>query len=166
MDTVQPKKINESFRTAEEALQIVTDALSARVALCSRDLRYLWVSRSFAEAGGRGPEEIIGRPIAEVIGPEAFGTLSPYFEKVLSGEKVRYEAEVNLLGPGRKWISAVYMPTFDHAGVPDKWITAVIDIDDRKRSKAALVSFQFSMVHAPEAVFFMTREAGYTKEKM
>src|SRR5581483_3441447 len=162
MDTVQPNKIKETIRTPEEQLRVITDALSARVARCSRDFRYLWVSRPFAEWIGRSPEEVVGRPIAEVIGPEAFERLSPYFKRVLSGEKVRYEEEITLQGLGPQWISAVYTPTFDPAGVADGWVTAVADIDDRKRSEEALQRFQFSMEHAPDAVFFMTRDAGFS----
>jgi PAS domain S-box-containing protein len=127
-----------ALRAAQEHLRIVTESMSAPVTRCSRDLRYLWVSKPYADWLGRPPEEIVGRPIREVIGPAAFESLRPYFERVLSGEQVRYEEEVNFRGLGPRWINAVYTPTFEPAALPDGWVAVVLDIDDRKRAEQAL----------------------------
>jgi PAS domain S-box-containing protein len=128
----------QALRAAREQLHLVTDTMSAPVTRCSRDLTYLWVSKPYADWLGRSPEEIVGRPIPEVIGLEAFEALRPYFERVLSGQEVRYEEEVNFRGAGRRWVHAVYTPTFDAAGVPDGWVAVVLDIDDRKRAEEAV----------------------------
>jgi two-component system CheB/CheR fusion protein len=129
--------ITEHMR-AEEQLQIVTDSMSAPVTRCGRDLTYLWVSKPYADWLGRPVDEIVGRPIVDVIGREAFEALRPHFERVLSGQVVRYEERVRFRGIGPRWINAVYTPTFDPAGVPDGWVAVVIDIDERKRAEEAL----------------------------
>ena len=113
-------------------------ARSVPVTRCSRDLRYLWVSKPYADWLHRPAAEIVGRPILEVIGPEAFAVLHPYFEQVLAGKQVRYEEEVNYQGLGRRWISAVYTPTQDASGGLDGWVAVVLDIDDRKRAEQML----------------------------
>ena len=52
---------------------------------CSRDLRYQFVSPTYAEMIGRPPDEIAGRAIVEIMGEEAFETIRPYIETVLKG---------------------------------------------------------------------------------
>src|SRR5688572_808185 len=53
----------------ERDMQAVTDTMSAAVARCSADLRYLWVNRLYAEwaGAGRTPEDMMGRPMEEVL---------------------------------------------------------------------------------------------------
>src|SRR5262249_39026083 len=87
-DLVERLRGEEQLRAMREQLQLVTDAMSAPVTRCSRDLRYLWVSRPYADWLGRTPEEVVGRPVRDVIGPTAFEALRPHFEQVLSGGKV------------------------------------------------------------------------------
>ena len=77
-----------------EKLRIVTDSMDAPVTRCSRDLRYLWVSKPYADWVQKPAEEIVGRPIVEIIGSDAFKRLEPYFKRVLTGEKVKYQEEV------------------------------------------------------------------------
>jgi PAS domain S-box-containing protein len=137
-DITEWKEAEATAAAVQQQLEIVTDSMSTPVTLCSRDLRFLWVSKSFADWFGPSPDEIVGRPILDVIGPEAFGQLRPRFEQVLAGETVRYEEEVDYRGLGRRWINAIYTPTLDAAGVPDGWVAVVIDITERRRLEESL----------------------------
>jgi PAS domain S-box-containing protein len=138
IDLTDQVRAEQAQRAAQEQLHIVTDSMSAPVTRCSRELTYLWVSKPYADWLGRSPDDIVGRPIAEVIGQEAFASLRPYFERALSGQTVRYEEEVNFRGLGRRWVNAVYTPTRDAAGRVDGWVAVVLDIDSRKRAEQAL----------------------------
>jgi PAS domain S-box-containing protein len=132
------KRAEEAERAATQQLHIVTDGMAAPVTRCSRDLRYLWVSKPYADWIGRPPEEIVGRPIIDILGQEAFDQLRPHFEQVLAGRKAHYEEAVDYKGLGRRWINAVYTPTFDAAGVPDGWVAVVLDITARRQMEEAL----------------------------
>src|SRR5688500_4181212 len=71
----------------ERDMQAVTDTMSAAVARCSADLRYLWVNRLYAEwaGAGRTPEDMMGRPMEEVLGADALEKMRPHIREVLSG---------------------------------------------------------------------------------
>src|SRR6516162_5772579 len=128
----------ETLRRTTEQLRFVTDSMAAPVTRCSRDLKYLWVSKPYADWINRPPNEIVGRPILEIVGQEAFTRLRPRFEQVLSGQVVRYEEEVQFRGIGPRWINAVYTPTLDAQGVPDGWVAVVMDVTERKRMEESL----------------------------
>src|SRR5690349_2108442 len=83
----------EALEANERDMQAVTDTMSAAVARCSADLRYLWVNRLYAEwaGAGRTPEDMMGRPMADVLGAEALEKMRPHIREVLSGRRVEYE---------------------------------------------------------------------------
>src|SRR5215469_15562881 len=70
-------------KAAEETLELATKQMTA-VIRCSRDLRYLWANQGCADLLQRPLDQIIGRPLVEVLRTEAFETLRPYFERVLA----------------------------------------------------------------------------------
>jgi PAS domain S-box-containing protein len=134
---------------AQETLEIATKEMVG-VTRCSRDFRYLWVSRGYARFLRRPLNEIVGRPIVDVLGKDVFEALSPYFERALAGEKASYEAEVSFEGIGRRWISASYIPAFDPAGNVNGWVGIAVDVTDRKRAEAIVSSFSQRLIQAQE----------------
>jgi PAS domain S-box-containing protein len=137
-DTRERRRNARALEAAMKRLQLVTETMSAPVTRCTRDMRYEWVSRPYADWLHHPVESIVGQPIADVIGDAAFAQLAPYFGRVLAGEEVQYEEAVEFKGIGTRWIQARYTPTHDVHGVVDGWVGVVLDIDDRRRLEDAL----------------------------
>jgi PAS domain S-box-containing protein len=136
-DITEPKRAKDAMQEALQQLQLITDNMATGVTRCSRDLHFLWVSRSYAAWQGLTPEEIAGRPIVDVVGPEAYETILPHMEKLLSGERGEYEVQVNYRGVGVRWIHAVYVPTRKDHEV-DGWIGVVTDVTERHEAEERL----------------------------
>ena len=119
-------------RQAQQQLQSLADALPAVVTLCDRNLRYLYINQLGAQWLRRTPQEVIGRPMAEIIGEAALAQIRPYIDRVLSGEPVSYEREVEYPAVGRRWASVRFAP------VGDGWVAIITDIHERKRMEEAL----------------------------
>jgi PAS domain S-box-containing protein len=132
------KQVEAALHAVRQELQIVADTMAAAITRCSRDLRYTWVSKAYAEWLGLSPEDIAGHPIVDVLGDEAFAVISPYIRRVLSGEHVRYERAVNYHTIGLRWIDVAYTPTFDAAGSVDGWVAVVNDVTARREIEEAL----------------------------
>ncbi|HEY6345203.1 MAG TPA: PAS domain S-box protein [Bryobacteraceae bacterium] len=136
-DVSERKQAEDAMHEAFQQLKLITDNMSAGVTRCSRDLHYLWVSRSYAAWLGRAPEEFSSRPIVDIIGQESYVTIRPYIERVLSGEKAEYETQINRLGVGR-WIHAVCVPTRDPDQNVDGWIGVLSDVTVRHEAEDRL----------------------------
>jgi PAS domain S-box-containing protein len=121
-----------------ETLELVTKQMGVAVSRCSDDLRYLWANQEYANWIHRPLNEIVGRPMVDVLGKEAFEALSPHFKRVLTGERVHYERETNFQGIGRRWTSSTYTPTLDANGVANGWVAVVLDITERKLADEVL----------------------------
>jgi len=137
-------------------LKAVVDGLAIPVTRCTRDLRYQWVNRHYAAWLGRPASAIVGRRIADVIGPDAMAAIRPYITRVLSGERVEYEERIRFDGPGMRWVRATYSPTVDADGGIDGWVALVVDIDakhssdDAAREARAVADRLAAIVHSSE----------------
>ena len=59
-DVIEQKHAEEGLRSREAALELVINQTPFMLTRCSRDLRYQFVSRTYAEMIGRQPAEIAG----------------------------------------------------------------------------------------------------------
>src|SRR5215467_3273544 len=134
-----------------ETLEMVIKQMAAAVTRCSRDFRYLWANQEYADWIGRPLNEIVHRPVAEVLGENAFEFLLPHFNRVLAGENVHYEQETNFQSIGPRWISADCTPTFDTEGIVNGWVAIQVDITERRKTEQALRDSEERLRLAAEA---------------
>jgi PAS domain S-box-containing protein len=141
MSAEKPSSEGVPMHTAEElrqGLRLINDT-PFMITRCSRDLRYVFVSRAYAEMLGRQPSELHGKPIAEIIGAEGFATIRPYIDRVLAGTQVEYETDVTFADGGVHTFHVVYKPEIDPSGQSVGWVASIADISDRKGARDARV---------------------------
>ena len=88
-DLIEHKQGEEALRAREADLELVINRTPFMLIRCSRDLRYQFVSRAYAEMMGRQPKDIVGRAMVEIIGHEGFEMIRPYVETVLARDTRR-----------------------------------------------------------------------------
>ncbi len=137
LDIQEREEAEIALQRTTQQFQLVTDTMAVGVARCSQDERYLWVNAQFASWVGRAVEDVIGKPIIDVLGAENFEKLRPFRTKALEGQRVSCQDQLNLKG-GRRWISTAYSPTFGANGRPDGFVASLVDITDRKEKEAEL----------------------------
>jgi PAS domain S-box-containing protein len=164
IDVTEQARAAQALRQQREELRLVTDTMSAGMVRVSADLDYIWVNRVFAGWSGRTPEEIVGRPIGEIIGEDGVRELRPYIERLLAGERVEYERLARFPRLGQRWIHSVAEPTYDASGLPNGWVAVISDIHSRKESEAALNAareqLQLVADSMPAAVALVSRGRG------
>lgn len=144
-DITERKRAEQQLRSAQEQLQLVTDTMAPAVSHCGRDLKYLWVSRRYAEWLEKTPDAIAGQPIVDVIGPEALASIRPYIERALAGERVEYETVATFAQIGQRWIRAIYVPTHDSSGAVTGWVADVADITALKNAQAEVARINMDL---------------------
>ena len=131
------RQTQEALRFKEGELRLITEVTPLMLTRCSRDLRYVFVNRAYAAMLGRSPEEIVGKGIVDIMGPEGYETIRQHVETVLRGEPVAYETGVPFQGIGTRWLRVTYMPDCDDLGGVQGWVASIIDVTDRKQAEAA-----------------------------
>jgi PAS domain S-box-containing protein len=84
---------------------------------------------------GHEADDVVGRPIVEIMGEEGFQTILPHVRKVLQGERVEYEAYVNFEGVGPQFLHVIYMPERNNRGQVQGWVASIIDLSKQKRAE-------------------------------
>lgn len=136
LQNITERKRLEGLMQAKEAeLQDVIDRTPFMLTRCTRDLRYRFVSRAYAEMLGRKPEDVAGKSIVEIMGEEGWSSIFPYVEKVLNGERVEYESEISFKDVGTRSLYIIYTPDRDEHGAVNGWFASITDISTRKAAE-------------------------------
>ena len=123
----------------DRTLQRFLDAAVTGLIRCTVDLRYLSVNAAYARLVGAPVHDIVGRTLQEVLGEPGLTAVHPYIDRVLSGERVEYEAEVECSANRQDaWIHVVAVPETDESGRVVGWVGSVLDISERKRAEISL----------------------------
>jgi PAS domain S-box-containing protein len=121
----------ESIEAGLQRAQTVLYALPVAVAQCSAEMRFLWVSQRYADWLGLPRDQVIGRPISEVLGEECVAHMQLHVAEALAGRAMKREVVVHHKGLGPRWVHVDCVPTFGPGGVPDGWIEAISDVTER-----------------------------------
>jgi PAS domain S-box-containing protein len=134
---VERRHAEESLRGRENELQLITEATPLMLTRCSKDLRYVFANRAYADMLALEPEEIIGKRIVDVIGSDALAAIQPHIDRVLAGESTEYEQEVRFKTVGARYLRGVYRPHKDRSGAIVGWIASISDLTERLRAEEA-----------------------------
>jgi PAS domain S-box-containing protein len=137
-ELTERKRAEDALRASEAELQSVINRTPFMLVRCGRDLRYRFVSEAYAQMIGHSRDEVIGKTIKEVLGKKGFNTLRPYIEKVLHGQAIDFECELNLAKLGKRCLFIAYRPEMDAKGNVDGWIASILDITEQKSMESEL----------------------------
>lgn len=152
VDLTEREQAERAIREKEEELERIVTQTPFMLTRCTRDLRYRYVSHSYAKMFGHAPEEIAGKPVVEIIGKDALAEIRPNIERVLNGETVTYEALVPFKTPGPRFLHGVYVPDKNELGEVIGWIASLIDVTEQKRSEIAAMRLAAIVQSSHDAV--------------
>ncbi len=137
-DVTEQRQAEAALKAKELELELITSSTPLILCRCTSDLRYRFVNQAAASLFGLPPEQIVGRPIVDVMGEEAFRLIRPYIDRVVAGEQVEFELEIPYIAAGARWVRINYIPDRDQHGAVIGWIASIVDFTEQKRVEAAL----------------------------
>src|SRR5262245_27761350 len=154
VDVTAHKKAEAAIQEKEAELELIVTQTPFMLTRCTRDLRYRYVSRAYADLMGRKQEEMAGKPIAEVLGKYGLAKIRPYVERVLSGETVTYETLVPSKN-GKHFLSATYVPDKNERGEVIGWFASILDVTERKKAEER---FRMAVEASPSGMIMVDHE--------
>jgi PAS domain S-box-containing protein len=128
------RQAQEALREREAQLQALADAMPALMSYVDHETRYRFINRLYESWFNRPRESVIGKTMAEVLGPGLMEQAGPYIDRALRGEEVHFEVEAPYQR-GRRWVDAHYIPHVDPSGQVLGFCIMVSDVTDRKRAE-------------------------------
>ncbi len=125
-----------SEHEATISLRAILNALPAMVGYWDGSLRNVISNQAYVEFFGLTPDEIHGRHISEVLGPELYALNRPYLERALAGEPQLFDREIVAPSGARRYTQASYVP--DVVGGEVRGIVVLVtDITARRVAEEA-----------------------------
>jgi PAS domain S-box-containing protein len=137
-DITERKRAEDALRAKEHELELIVNHSPFLLTHCTRDLRYQFVSRAYADMVGRTAEEIAGQRLVDVLGEAGFETIRPYVDQVLKGETVTYQADISFPQRGIRSLHVNYTPNLDAAGHVSGWVASMLDLTERNQAERQL----------------------------
>ncbi|MFT7775407.1 PAS domain S-box protein [Roseateles sp.] len=132
-------------------LSQLLEAVPARVVVIDVEERFVWANQEFFAFTGLHPKQVLGQPIARIIGSAAYAGYGAVRERLASGQTVAWEGWTELAGAGRRYMREHLVPVDIRGGVPQSTIVMSLDLTELKQRDAAL-SAKVAELEASEAL--------------
>ena len=159
LDISERKQAEAALKASEAHLQLITDNAPVILLEFDKDLRYCFVNRRAGNVFGLSPQSMLGRPVREVVGKQAFEYALPYMRKALAGVPVDFEVELPETLEGSRIMDVHYVPRRDASGEVTGLLAAITDITQRKGYEKELRLLR-TIVERNKDVVFVTRPDG------
>ena len=117
-------------------LQLLTDALPALVARVDAQERYVFANQAYEAWYGLCAADLVGRPVREVMGEEAFVRGQENRARAQAGESVAFEATMAFRPDWVRHVHGTLVPAVQH-GQPAGYYILIFDVTDLVNARQA-----------------------------
>ncbi|MBL4690851.1 MAG: PAS domain S-box protein [Rhodospirillales bacterium] len=135
VDISARKRTEEALKESENRLRLFSDAMPALFSYVDKDRRYRFCNLAYEKQFRRKRDQIVGRTIDEINGPEICAQLEPEFEKVFAGENVFFEQWVDFREAGRTFVRGSLIPDISPIGEVKGFFAMIQDMTAKKQAE-------------------------------
>ncbi|HEY2863734.1 MAG TPA: PAS domain-containing protein [Casimicrobiaceae bacterium] len=134
------KLTEQALAAREEQLRLFTDNIPEPVVYVDLDRNYTFVNDAFVSLVGISRDEIIGKSVKDVLGPEDSEFQQPFIDRAARGESVTYERETLDVNGRQRWLRNKIVPDMRFDATIKGYYIVGHDITDLKQTQDALAS--------------------------
>jgi len=132
-DFTRHQQIREGMQSYKSLVAASTDYL----ALLDTNYIYQVANDAYAAQFGKESAQLVGRSVAEILGPNVFADRKPLLDKCMRGERVHAPLWVDLKLGGPHYLDVIYEPSFDSDGAVVGLVVSARDLSQLKRAEEA-----------------------------
>ena len=141
------------------------NALGLALAYIDREQHYRFANKAFLDWLGKPSNEVQGRHVSEVLGPQVYEFYRAQLETALHGEPAGFECQLTRPDHPPVWIRVDYYPDRGSQGRVRGLLATYTDVDHLKRLEQEAVAreeqLQLFTDNLPEPVIYLDRELCY-----
>ncbi len=138
IDVTAQREASEALRSTEVRMQHLADSVPGLYAWLDTSLVVRFLSSDYERLYGRRRHELVGQPLAQIIGAERMAARMPLYRQVLAGETVSYQETRRHEDGSEHFYTITYQPDFDERGRICGVISLAIDITERRTMERRL----------------------------
>lgn len=92
-DITERRTVEKRAEAGERELRLITDALPVLISFIGADHVYRFANKAYDDWFSIPAEDIVGRDVRDLLGPEAYAARKPYMDRALAGDAVTFELD-------------------------------------------------------------------------
>ncbi|HEY9627052.1 MAG TPA: PAS domain-containing protein [Coleofasciculaceae cyanobacterium] len=138
LDITDRKQAEAALRQSANQLRLLTHSLPVLISYVDHQQRYRFANQTYTDWFGLLPEDIVGKPVEEVLGQAAYQSLQADIDHVLSGQRLSFEKHLLLKTAGWRYIQSHFVPDIDEQGSIKGYYALMSDVTEHRQAEAAL----------------------------
>jgi len=138
VDITERKRTEQELAEHAMQLALVTNIAPVYIARYDRHSRHQFVNKPYANRFGLKVSDLENKPIAEILGSQAYASLKPHIDAVLRGEHIEFDLTIAEPIRGERVMHYWYAPEFDAEMNVSGWVAAIADVTERQQIEDAL----------------------------
>ncbi len=131
-DITEYKLAEQALRDSAESLRLFADNVPAMTSSWDENLRCRFANKVYAEFYGFTVENILGKPLREVIREEVYREFEAHFVQVLRGHSVTYQRTHKLANGESRYLEVKLVPHIGDQGKVLGFFAVTTDITEHK----------------------------------
>ncbi|MHC5894647.1 AAA family ATPase [Nostoc sp.] len=125
------------LRHREQELRLIANALPVLIGYVDANRCYQFINRTYEVWFNRSRDEILGKPVRQLLGEAVYQRVEPYINQVFVGQMVPLETEIPF-PLGKRCLNATFIPDFDDNAQVRGFYSLMTDISERKQAEEVL----------------------------
>jgi len=162
IDVTEQNRMQQQLAVSEEHYRLLADSVSDVVLRSDEADILTWASRSVQQATGMSPEEVVGRPLLDLVHPHDVETVLHAHASTPAGSTAPIEIRLLTADGSHKWFAVVFSPFLGPDGRASGWVATARDIGDEVATRRLLAQreaeFREIAEHAADVVLRLDPE--------
>ncbi len=137
-DITDRRNSEKRAEAGERELRLITDALPVLISFIGADYVYRFANKAYDHWFSVPAEEIVGRDVRDLLGPDAYAARKPFMDRALAGETVTFELDWPRSDGQARIAEIRYLPRRAVDSRVDGYHVFVHDVTARKQTEADL----------------------------
>ena len=112
-DVTAQVEAESALRDSEKLLRTVTDSLPVLISYVDYNLHYQFCNKTYEEWFDLSLDQIVGRPVQEVLGRSNFNKISEKLKRALSGDTINFEGYLEYKNGNERYVDVLMLPDMD-----------------------------------------------------
>lgn len=134
----------QRFKGERDRRSLLVDSLPIMISFIDSELHYREINAAYVQWFNRPIEEIVGKPVLEILGEAVFEKTRPYMQAALEGQQVEYETLIPHNDGTQHPVQVSYTPLLGSLGESKGFYAMVRDITDQERAERDYLTEAFN----------------------
>jgi PAS domain S-box-containing protein len=164
-DVTEQVRAQQASEASAQQLRLLTDALPVLISYIDHEQRYQFANEAYRAWFNQDPAELLGQPVREVLGEQAYQATYSYMTRALAGERLAFDAQMPYRNDFIRHVHTDYLPDVRHGKVVG-FYALITDITEQTLARERVQNLNEELAAINEELQATNEELGETNQQL